>query len=204
MHIYLVRHGETIWNVEGRTQGNLDIPLSNHGIKQSELLAERIKREGISHIYTSDLTRASQTSLIIGQKIGIQPEKIKELREINLGVWQGCNKKEIEKDYPGQLKRYRFDTSFAPLGGETLDSLNDRVRRFIRALDLIKGNIEKKILIVSHAYPIRMLISELLMIPLRYLWDMQLDNTGVSVVYWKHNEISRLVCLNDICHLLSE
>ena len=146
MHIYLVRHGETIWNVEGKTQGNLDIPLSNHGIKQSELLAERIKREGISHIYTSDLTRASQTSLIIGQKIGIQPEKRKELREINLGVWQGCTKQEIENDYPGQLKRYRFDTSFAPLGGETLDSLNDRVRRFIRALDLIKGNIEKKYL----------------------------------------------------------
>ena len=96
-------------------------------------MAERIKREGISHIYTSDLTRASQTSLIIGQKIGIQPEKRKELREINLGVWQGCTKQEIENDYPGQLKRYRFDTSFAPLGGETLDSLNDRVRRFIRA-----------------------------------------------------------------------
>lgn len=200
MHIYLVRHGETHWNIQRRTQGIKDIPLTAKGMNQAEELSRRLKKEPITKIYTSTLKRALSTAIIIGNKLDLTPLEMKELKEINFGVWEGLTIKQIEKKYPGQLGRYRTEFSFSPDKGESLSSLQQRIDDFIESN--IKGYAYKEdsILIVSHSYPIRMLIVRLLGFPLQHLWDFDLDNTGITIIRYQTGR-SRIVCLNDTCHL---
>ena len=84
MYIYLVRHGETDWNIKRRTQGVQNIPLTVNGLNQAEDLSKRLKNEPITKIYTSTLKRALNTAMVIGNKRGLNPEKRQELQEINL------------------------------------------------------------------------------------------------------------------------
>ena len=107
MYIYLVRHGETDWNIKRRTQGVQNIPLTVNGLNQAEDLSKRLKNEPITKIYTSTLKRALNTAMVIGNKRGLNPEKRQELQEINFGVWEGLTIKQIEEKYPGQLTRYK-------------------------------------------------------------------------------------------------
>ncbi|HHY81256.1 MAG TPA: histidine phosphatase family protein [Clostridiales bacterium] len=202
MYIYLTRHGETIWNIDKRTQGTRDIPLSSRGIRQSEALAERLADENISTIYTSILDRAYHTANIIGERIGLQPIQTKELNEVNFGSWEGLTLKEIEAKYPGRFERFFTDFNYAPDNGESIASLQSRIRRFIQLIKEKHADKEDRILIVSHAYPVRMLIIELMNFPAEHLFDFQLDNTGISIIRWDNrNGKNRLMCLNDICHL---
>lgn len=208
MYIYLTRHGETLWNVQGRTQGTKDIPLTGRGIQQADELAMRLENEGITQIYTSSLERAYQTAVIVGAKIGIKPEKMDELKEVNFGIWEGLSRQEIEDNYPGQLERHRSDFNFAPECGESLASLESRIRKFIKYMINNKG---KRVLLVTHACPIRMLIVELMGLAKEYLWSFQLSNGGISVISldssvnfcsepWKLGD-SHMLCLNDTGHL---
>ncbi|MDQ6695078.1 MAG: histidine phosphatase family protein, partial [Chloroflexota bacterium] len=103
--IYLVRHGQTVWNVEHRFQGHLDVPLSDVGRKQAEALALRIGAEpaNFSSLYSSDLLRAVETAQPISRALSLKIKLLPDLREINGGRWQGSSLDEIERDYPGQM-----------------------------------------------------------------------------------------------------
>jgi broad specificity phosphatase PhoE len=198
MYIYLTRHGETLWNLQGKTQGSKDIPLSVRGIRQSEILAERLKEENITKIYTSGLKRAFRTASIIGAKLDIQTEIKYELNEINFGIWESMTRQEIEKSHPDKLKEFRLDFEFAPEGGETLASLQRRIQDFLDYLKSNEDDSEKRILVVAHAYPIRMLIMEMMGLPKGHLWSYQLSNCGISVI---RTQPPYLLCLNDTAHL---
>ena len=200
MYIYLTRHGETDWNVQRRTQGIHNSFLSNRGIGQAQELADRLASESISYLYTSALERAYRTAVIIGRKNGLTPEKREELQEINFGVWEGLTIKQIEKAYPGQLAQHRADFSFAPINGESLYSLQKRTCRFIEFIQRKHTDKNDKILVTAHAYPVRMLIIELMGFAYHHLWDFQLDNTGISIIRFETGK-NRLICLNDTSHL---
>ena len=75
MYIYLTRHGETEWNVQRRTQGVQNIPLTDKGIRQAEELALRLANQSITYIYSSILERAYHTAAIIGKRYGLSPAK---------------------------------------------------------------------------------------------------------------------------------
>ncbi|MGI6527252.1 MAG: histidine phosphatase family protein [Caldicoprobacterales bacterium] len=200
MYIYLTRHGQTDWNAQKRTQGVHNSHLSRLGICQAEELAERLSSESISHLYSSPLDRAYQTAVIVGKKYGIIPEKREELQEINFGVWEGLTVNQIEKVYPGQLTRHRVDFTFAPENGESLQSLQRRICHFIEFIQRKHTDKDDKLLVTAHAYPIRMLIIELMRFACRHLWDFQLDNTGITIIHFESGK-SRLICLNDTSHL---
>lgn len=211
MYVYLVRHGETLWNHEGKTQGAKDIPLTERGVLQAEILAERLEMEGISKIYSSGLKRAFQTASIIGDKLDLPVEKKQGLNEINFGIWEGLTRQEIGLNYPGQLESYRSDFGFAPKNGENLRSLQVRINTFLDCLIDDYGNTDKRILVVAHAYPIRILIMTLMGLPKELIWRYQLSNTGISIIRIKsqlnfendstYSESSYLLCLNDTAHL---
>jgi broad specificity phosphatase PhoE len=200
MYIYLTRHGETIWNIQRRTQGIRDTELSDRGIRQAEVLAEKLSGESFSQIYSSTLKRAYHTAAVIGERHSICPVKRKELNEVNFGVWEGLTRNQIEAEYPGQVDRHRKDFSFEPHQGESLYSLQNRICNFIQYIQDRHNADDERILVVAHSYPVRMLIVKLLGFPLRHLWDFQLDNTGISIIQWKSDR-RRLVCLNDTSHL---
>ncbi|NLB42999.1 MAG: histidine phosphatase family protein [Clostridiales bacterium] len=198
MYVYLTRHGETLWNLQGKTQGAKDIALTESGIRQAEVLAERLVREDISKIYSSGLNRAFQTASIIGNELSLHVEKRHELNEINFGIWEGLTRQEIDTNYPGQLLSYRSDFEFAPNDGESLRSLQIRIKSFFDSLLNEYGDTEKRILLVAHAYPMRMLIMELMGLPKELIWRYQLSNCGISVIRLKP---PYLLCLNDTTHL---
>ena len=129
MYIYLIRHGETIWNAAGKAQGTRNVPLSDRGIQQAGALADRLSGEKrLSALFCSNLRRAYQTAAVLGNKLGLVPEKEKTLREVCFGDWEGLTIRQIEEKYPGQLALRNTDFDFSPPGGESIRSARERVR----------------------------------------------------------------------------
>ena len=86
---YIVRHGQTNWNILGKTQGHGNSDLTEKGENQALELAKAIKEYPIDFIYSSDLGRAVQTAEIIGNTIGVDVEETPALREMGFGDWEG-------------------------------------------------------------------------------------------------------------------
>ena len=102
MELLLIRHGESVGNLQGRIQGQADFPLTERGMEQTQALAERLLREerAISTIYASDLSRAAQTAEVLSAWLGVPIIFDSRLREYDAGVLNGLVWEEIEHLYP--------------------------------------------------------------------------------------------------------
>ena len=107
--LLIVRHGETVWNIQDRIQGHQDSDLTETGIAQAHALAERFREDSFSALYSSDLGRAYRTAEIIAAKTGhtIRPDP--RLRERHLGIFQGLTWEEVERAYPAERDAYRAE-----------------------------------------------------------------------------------------------
>ena len=136
---YLTLHGETEWNRDRRFQGQLDSPLTEHGVEQAHRMGVTL-RELIGDatgyvIVSSPLGRACRTAEIICEVLGIEPRQIEtdaRIAEINLGSWAGLTRGEVEARWPRPLDGAgRYDWYFRSPDGETLDDLTARVRQWL-------------------------------------------------------------------------
>ncbi len=119
--VLAIRHGETAWNVDGRIQGQLDIPLNETGRWQAHRLALAVAGEGISAVYSSDLLRAYETAESVARGCGQPITTDAGLRERGFGKFEGLTFCEIEQRWPEQSERWRKrDPEFSPEGGEML------------------------------------------------------------------------------------
>lgn len=198
--VYIVRHGETEWNVEGRTQGACDIGLTDEGRRQALRLARRLKGVPIRKIYCSDLKRAFETASIIGNEIGQQWVATPLLREACFGEWEGHTIGEIECIFPGQLSRWYRDHTFCAPGGESLSCVRERIIKFIDQIKSLEIAQDEGILVVSHALTCKVLILELMDLPLSYIRRIKQDNTGLTVIKVLP-EGNVLVSLNETYHV---
>ena len=133
--IYLLRHGETVWNTEQRMQGRLDSPLTAHGIEQVQslgrLLAATLDAPPTCKIVSSPLGRAWQSAAIIAGALGLAPQAIvrePRLAELAYGQWEGLTIDEIKQRHPETWKRRnadRWNTSVP--GGESYALVAKRV-----------------------------------------------------------------------------
>ena len=131
--LLLVRHGESIWNAEGRWQGSADPPLSDAGRKQAAALADFLQGEGVDLIVTSDLERASETASIVAAALDLrEPSVDARLRERDVGEISGLTRAEIEEKFPGLLEKWRTGELTKMPGGE--DDITPRVSAAINAL----------------------------------------------------------------------
>ncbi|HKN02087.1 MAG TPA: histidine phosphatase family protein [Candidatus Binataceae bacterium] len=137
--IYLTLHGETEWNRQRRFQGQLDSPLTEHGVQQARLMGTTLRvllgdSTGCT-IVSSPLGRAHRTAEIICEVLGIAPKQIEtdaRLAEINLGSWAGCTRDEVKARWPGALDDTgRYDWYFRSPDGESLDDVTTRVRQWL-------------------------------------------------------------------------
>src|SRR5437764_266405 len=129
----LVRHGETDWNRERRYQGHADRPLNETGREQAEALAEELAGERIDVVYTSDLLRARETAEIVAARLGADVVALRELREIDVGEWEGLTWPEIEERFPEGARRWH-EHGFGWEAGETYDQLGERVVAALRRI----------------------------------------------------------------------
>jgi probable phosphoglycerate mutase len=151
--IILIRHGETAWNVEGRIQGHLEIPLNKRGRAQAEALASHLQDSRFDAVYSSDLLRALQTAQAIARLSGHDIRRDKGLREWDLGVLAGLRRSQAEHEQP-QAARIRTDHIVdEPIpGGESIRQRYERVTAAVS--DIAARHPGESVLVVSHGGPL--------------------------------------------------
>lgn len=139
--IFLVRHGETTWNAEGRFQGQLDSPLTPHGREQAaqngKLLAAALAGRGAVAMHVSPLGRAQQTAAVV-RAHSTYASSVAEprIQEVTTGTWDGLTHTDIEAGWPGLLDgATAFDWYFRAPDGEAYDAAVTRVRSWLDAVD---------------------------------------------------------------------
>ena len=138
--IYIVRHGETEWNAEGRIQGHTDIGLSDRGREQAQATARRLAEVPFAVAYSSDMSRTRDTARIILGERDIPLHSVPELREYHKGVFEGLTVQQYRQRYPEQYRASLVnDPDFAPTGGETIRQSTARLTEFVAGLGLTPG-----------------------------------------------------------------
>lgn len=129
MRLILVRHGSTIWNAEGKYQGIIDVPLSDKGRQEVQMVAERLRNEDIKAVYSSYLIRARETAEIIASPHGLPVKVIREFGEINFGDWEGLTAQEIKDKFGEDAYRlWMEDPVMADIsGGDRIAEFAERV-----------------------------------------------------------------------------
>lgn len=119
--LWLIRHGETSWNAEGRVQGQTDVPLSDVGHSQARALADQLAGRSFGALYSSDLQRVTQTALPVSQTLGLPIRAEPRLRERHYGMFETLTYAEVKVRHPEEYARFRaHDPEFDFRGGEGL------------------------------------------------------------------------------------
>ena len=150
--LLLARHGETDWNRARRWQGHADRPLTDRGRAQAAALAERLADIALDAVYSSDLRRARDTAEAVAAIQGVDVVELAELREVNVGSWEGLTRDEAEARLPDGLRRWRAGGT----GWDDGETYAEMSRRVLAAVERIATDHEGgRVLIVSHGGPIR-------------------------------------------------
>ncbi len=157
--IYLIRHGQTEWNLEKRMQGHKNSPLTKLGISQAQKLHDRLANERFNLIYCSESKRAYDTANIIKGNRNIPIHTVTEFREIHMGKWEGMKQEDIIDTYPKTwINFWNNPLMYVPIdGGESYQELQNRVIPKLEAI--INSNQGKKIIIVTHRITLRVIMS---------------------------------------------
>lgn len=200
MRLILIRHGETDWNATLRYQGHAAIPLNEQGRDQARKAGERLARYGAGALYTSDILRASETAAVVGEIVGLAPQPMPDLREIDVGQWEGLTPEELYRRFPEHMEAFDRDPArTVRLGGESYAQLQERA---LRALNTIQSQhaIDEVVLAVSHGGTIRALLCHIIGLDLAHFGRLWLDNGSFTELRYGSRGW-RLVRLNDAAHM---
>jgi broad specificity phosphatase PhoE len=182
--LWLVRHGQTDWNLEGRYQGQSDIPLNETGLDQARQLAKQLDGKKFAAIFSSDLQRARRTAEILAEKTGLGVLLDPRLREICQGDWEGKKLAEVKKMQTECSDGGKTDPlhTHAP-GGESVAEVADRLAE--AAADIALSYPENKVLIVSHGLALATLICAARNVPIAEVYKNIPDNAHPEIIYWE-------------------
>jgi len=198
MRLYCIRHGQSIYNAEGRIQGQVDIPLSELGIAQGDAAGSALTDLPIDVVFSSPLKRALTTAERIAQSRDLPLRTDPRLMEINVGVFQERTSDEVAKLYPEELARWKSeDLDFVVPGGESRRMMVDRGRAAI--IDMAREGFEQ-VAMVSHGRFLIGTLKEMLgMAPTDS--PNSLQNGSISVIDVEPCGKTTLVELNRTEHL---
>lgn len=201
--LYITRHGQTEWNLEGRIQGQKDSNLTELGEKQATWLGERLKHTEIDVIISSSSGRAMRTADLIRGNRNIELLANENLVEMNIGDWEGQLHVTIEEHSPDEQKNFwNFPHLYKPRGGETFEQVFDRVSNEIEKV--ILEHEGKNILIVTHAIVLKTLITYFENKEIKDLWTGKfMHSTCLNIVEIKNNSRA-FILQGDTSHYLAE
>lgn len=181
--LWLIRHGQTDWNLEGRYQGQADVPLNDAGRQQARALAAELGGQSFDAIYSSDLMRARVTAEIIAQAVCLPVQTDVRLREINQGRWEGQFYQHLLLRFPAEmLARRNNPYEFRPPDGESAAEVAQRV---MQAADQIAAaHPHGRVLLVSHALALATLFCRANGLALREVYDHLPQNAHPVVIEW--------------------
>lgn len=201
---FLVRHGATEWNAQGRIQGQSDPSLNRTGRRQARRLGKRLASVPFAGARCSDLRRCSETAAgILPGRNDVRLQEMPELREKNFGAWEGLTFREVEAQYPDLYRNWLSagDPSFAPPGGESDLQLYSRADAVIDRLRETRTDSGGNLLVVTHGGMLRALIARLLGLPAQKMWSFRFANAGLSMVSVFEDGSAVVDLLNDTSHL---
>ncbi|MBX3236272.1 MAG: histidine phosphatase family protein [Nitrospiraceae bacterium] len=175
--VFLIRHGETDWNREGRVMGDQPIPLNAEGERRAHEVAQVLARSGIGSLFASPVLRAVQTAAILGAAAAVDVETLSGLSEIGVGRWINRYWRDFADD-PAKRDWYRKPDEARPEGGETLREVQ---RRAVAAVEqgLRSGKTGPHVF-VSHGDVIRAILAHYLHMNLSDLRRARIDHVSVS------------------------
>jgi broad specificity phosphatase PhoE len=202
LELLIIRHGETAWNAGEVFRGRVQIPLSEKGIKQAELLGQYLSEKKINAIYCSPLERAVKTALPIAKKQNLEVKALDGLNDLDFGEWEGLSVPEVKIRYKEAYEYWLKRPDVAPIpGGETIETARKRV---MKALDeIMTAHKEGTLVIVTHRVIAKILECALLGLDNSHFWYIDQDTCGVTTflhngyffVLKHHNDVSFLKSL---------
>ncbi|MEX2112708.1 MAG: histidine phosphatase family protein [Pirellulales bacterium] len=196
MKLFCIRHGETVYNLEGRIQGQADSHLSPLGRRQCEAVADALAGQAIDVIVSSPLARAVESARILADKLRLEVVTDPRLMEINAGIFQGHTWPEINDRFSEVAAQWRAaDPDFHIPGGE---SRRDVMLRAGAAFDAILQRNERVVAVMAHGGSLSAGLKALLGIPAEHN-PFAFSNGSISTLTWD-SEI-KVHALNETGHL---
>lgn len=194
--LLVIRHGQSVSNIQGVFTGNLDLELTQQGLTQAAMTAEYIVQNfKVDAVYASDLCRAANTGKAVADRLGLPVHTDRRLREIYAGEWEGKSFDYLSANYPNYMI-FRTDIGNCVTdGGETVAQLSDRV---LEAFEQIaRENDGKTVVIATHATPIRALQCRCEGKPVSEMKDVPwVTNASVSTILYDSGTFR----LQERCH----
>ena len=194
--IYLIRHGQVAGFDQPRYNGQADVALTELGIEQYHRLTERLTDAAITACYSSDLSRCTIGAEIICQKFGLQPVVRSELRELNIGAWEGLPWQEIKATWPDGWKARLADlVNYRVPGGENLLDVEARVMPVIN--EIVERHKEEQVLVVAHGGVNRIVLLNAIGAPLAGMFTIEQNYGCLNIIDYYTDERATVKLLNE-------
>lgn len=200
MEIILVRHAQSVGNIQNLYSGITDDELSDFGKKQANQLAKHLAETlvNVEKIYSSPLKRAVDTATVISKYLLMKDFEIDErLSEVNMGIWEGLSEEVIKLNYSEIFRNWQDNPYESEIPqSEKFDSVITRIYDFCQE----KANSDyKRIVVVTHSGVIHMLLIKLLGRDWSDFWSIKVDNASYSVIEW--SKLPQVVSINQTPYL---
>ena len=166
LKLYIVRHGETEWNVIKRFQGQLNTPLTEKGIKKLKETGKELEDVTFEEVYTSELERTvNSAEIILNENRGYKNKKrnlkkLAELNEVHFGVWQGLKYEEVFLKYPEEANNYFYNVKNYKAENVEAENLKDALERFLKGINkILDSHKSGNILVVTHGTVLEMFMN---------------------------------------------
>ncbi|WP_046469878.1 bifunctional RNase H/acid phosphatase [Allosalinactinospora lopnorensis] len=197
--LILLRHGQTPLSVEQRFAGVGDTELTEAGHEQARAAARRLAGRGVDAVVSSPLRRARDTAGHVARELSLDVHADEGFQEVDFGEWEGMTFAEVQRSRPEELDRWLADPAVAPPGGESFETA---VRRVVEARDkMLARHRGQTVLVVSHVTPIKILVQQAMLAPLRALYRMHLDVGCLSEIDCFDDGPMVVRSLNDTAYL---
>ena len=198
--ILLTRHGQTEWNREERFRGQIDVPLNETGERQAQALALRLKGWPVTALYTGPLQRARRTGELCARALGLEPQVLPGLLDLDYGQWQGLTPAEVAARDPELYARWLDQPSSVRFpGGEGLVDLRDRAVAAVE--EVAERHTGGTIVLVAHMGVNKALLCGLMGLSLDGYWVLRQDTCCLNVIRCHGPRRYEIVSLNDTCHM---
>lgn len=197
--VYVVRHGQTAWNLEEVFRGRMDIPLDETGKKEVHLAGEAIKDETLHAIYSSPLSRSMETAENIAKFQNVEVTPLDAIIDISYGEWEGVGLVEVQKKYPDLYALWlKAPHKVTFPNGESLEAV--RVRTMGAVKNLLEKHTNENIALVAHRVPNKVICCSLIGIDMSNFWRIQQDTASTNLFKYKDGQWT-ISYLNDTSYL---
>ena len=200
MKLYIIRHGQTDWNIAKKIQGRQDIPLNERGRYQAGCLKKAMEDRPVTAVFTSPQIRAMETAKAVALSSGSAVIPVKDLMEINYGSWEGKTEEELlQEDRALYEAWWSHPAETAPPGGESISQVNERCQK---AWKEIKPQLTGDAAIVAHGGLLAHFMEQLLGSESVAASTVAHNASITTIEYEPETESFTLVEFDDYRHLL--